>query len=363
MNFFTEEYVELHNEYDQLERQVGISKWKVINKDKNKKSGTVIFKPDENNEEEEIVEKYKTSLSECSCEDYQERQLPCIHMYRIANEFKLFSAPRVPRTINFIGDFTKGYAAGWRFIVRSCNYSALDIKRTPMVINKKEIVTYTQGKCYEFVSGSIFYDDIAAYTEKWGEAVKKIKRSIQIIETTPTDIDYKVVYRDGKLKRTTEIDYGKVKFVLYESGNKIIDEYECRQDEFVRLLKSGKFKNMEGQEINVYEESDRMKKIFNVENGHGSSYVVTFEDEGETIRASCTCQAGEHCTLCRHVIQCMEEDAEIKEAMADYGLLGIYEEYLEKNEEADRLKEEAKKIKKKFARLLLGSYRDKKKAT
>ncbi len=103
-----------------------------------------------------------------------------------------------------------------------------------------------------------------------------------------------------------------------------------------------------------------MKKKFKIENDSGLNYIVTFDDEAGSLKASCTCQAGQHFTLCKHVIKYMEEDKEIAEALENYGLIDIYNEYLEKKEEAEQLKEEAKNLKKKFARLLLGRYRNKK---
>lgn len=103
-----------------------------------------------------------------------------------------------------------------------------------------------------------------------------------------------------------------------------------------------------------------MNKVYEIENESAENYIVTFNDENGIIKASCTCPAGQHCTLCKHVIKYMLEDNEIAESLKEYGLMKVYNEYIETNEKADKLKEEAKKIKKKFARLLLGNYRDKK---
>ena len=45
-----------------------------------------------------------------------------------------------------------------------------------------------------------------------------------------------------------------------------------------------------------------MNKNFKVENDSGVSYIVTFNDEDGIIKASCTCQAGQHCqNMCSQI--------------------------------------------------------------
>ena len=102
-----------------------------------------------------------------------------------------------------------------------------------------------------------------------------------------------------------------------------------------------------------------MKKVFEIE-GSRDDYIVTFSDESGKLQASCTCPAGEHCTICKHITEVIETDEEVRESLENYGLLGAYNDYLDKEEEVEALKIEAKNLKRKFARLLLGNYRDKK---
>lgn len=276
MNFFaaTSENLKLHNEPEQKYRQEGISKYKQL---KNTSEQTI----QEILEEKEIVETYHTTLSSCTCADFEERRLPCIHIYRLANILGLFKSPNLKRTEKIIADFSKGYADGWKFIVRPCNYGALDIGFTERTRDKKRVSVLTQGTRYEFVSGSIFYDNIAAYEETWGEALKKIKRSVQIIESTSTDIDYmidleKIMCLDEDrengncykletefaiFRRNPILEYGTVKFNAYGIGNEKIGEYSCRQDEFVKLLQKGKFKDINNRHINLFETAEENIKV------------------------------------------------------------------------------------------------------
>lgn len=96
-----------------------------------------------------------------------------------------------------------------------------------------------------------------------------------------------------------------------------------------------------------------MHKSVKVIGSTGNEYCVTFSDETGTLKASCTCQAGEFGTLCKHIMEFVQHDEEVREELKNYGLLGVYEEYTEKLAEADRMKREASKIKKKFQRLLM----------
>ncbi|MBQ9442313.1 MAG: hypothetical protein IJU55_04815 [Selenomonadaceae bacterium] len=93
------------------------------------------------------------------------------------------------------------------------------------------------------------------------------------------------------------------------------------------------------------------EKSFLIEGG-SDDYVVRFTSDSKRMKASCTCPAGEHFTLCKHVIQCLE-DEEVAAELKRHGLDEVFREYLEKDKEAERLKVQAKNIKKKFARLLL----------
>ena len=87
--------------------------------------------------------------------------------------------------------------------------------------------------------------------------------------------------------------------------------------------------------------------------GSEQEYTVRFISDGEKVKAHCECQAGQFKTLCKHVMKCVEEDAEIKTALIESGLWQVYEEHLQRLKDAEKVKREAKNIKKKFERLFL----------
>ncbi|MBR2519694.1 MAG: SWIM zinc finger family protein [Selenomonadaceae bacterium] len=85
----------------------------------------------------------------------------------------------------------------------------------------------------------------------------------------------------------------------------------------------------------------------------GEIYNVTFVSDGETVKAQCTCPAGQKLTLCKHVLKCIDEHTDIRYALTQCGLMQIYEEHLLLLKESEKIKREAKSVKKKFERLLL----------
>lgn len=90
----------------------------------------------------------------------------------------------------------------------------------------------------------------------------------------------------------------------------------------------------------------------------GELYHVTFINIGETVTAHCTCPAGEKNTLCKHILKCVDENPGIKYELTQCGLWQIYEEHLLLLKESEKLKREAKNVKKKFSRLLLSGWED-----
>lgn len=76
MSFFTDEYQELHNEYDQLRRQKSSLSIKLDEVDFLNQTGR--------------IKKYVVSLDECTCTDFIMRQKPCKHMYKLACELGVF---------------------------------------------------------------------------------------------------------------------------------------------------------------------------------------------------------------------------------------------------------------------------------
>ena len=207
---------------------------------------------------------YEVSLESCTCMDFKMRRLPCKHMYKLAKELKLF-VNKNERSRELIADFTNGYAYGWRFIVRPCNYSSLDIMWQSLLAegekrgkNSKKEIVLTQGKLYNFQRGCVFYDNIEAYTGVWYDALQKINFCLQVDSVTESvDVRPIVVWEDNKFVRRQDPIYGVVNFSVYspnaeKTGLEKIKNFSCQQDEFVSLLKTGEFADENGEIQNLF---------------------------------------------------------------------------------------------------------------
>ena len=99
---------------------------------------------------------------------------------------------------------------------------------------------------------------------------------------------------------------------------------------------------------------NKFSKTFNpISNHTGEVYQVTFDCDGQTVHARCTCTASDYGTLCHHIMDCINEDDEILSALKECGLWQIYEEHQAKAKEADKLRRQSSALKKKFSKLLL----------
>ena len=98
---------------------------------------------------------------------------------------------------------------------------------------------------------------------------------------------------------------------------------------------------------------EQFEKKFTVQ-GTDAEYEVRFDSDGQTVNAHCTCPAGEHKTLCRHILKCIDDDSDLRFALTQCGYLQVYEEHLARLRYAESVKREAKNLKRKFERLLLG---------
>lgn len=247
MNFFSPEFEELHNDEEQLLRQDNSFKVEMANVRKKAQTGRTKYGD------------YEVSLESCTCMDFQMRQLPCKHMYKLANELKLF-INKSERSRELIADFSKGYADGWRFVVRPCNYASLDIILQNRLVggekrgkNSKKELTLTQGNLYNFQRGVIFYDNMAAYDGVWDDALKKINLCLQIDSVTESiDVRPIIVWEENRFVRRQAPIYGMVNFSLYKPDAERtrlekIKSFSCRQDEFVSLLKTGEFADENGE--------------------------------------------------------------------------------------------------------------------
>lgn len=255
MNYFVEGYEDLHNEEDQLLRQEQSSEvkinWEPVLGEKgepiiNEKSKTPRRKYFFDGRKQTCqIGNYTVTLERCDCMDFTQRRKPCKHMYKLASRCGVFLW-RDKLTQPLIADFGKGYADGWKFIVRPCNYEALTIKSG----------SKTQGKLYNFQSGYTFYDTLAAYEGKWCDALKNLGMCIQIDSTMESRALSFVEYDGKRYVRRSQPIYGFVKFTVYKpnaqrSQLEKFKSYECRQDEFVELLKTGTFADINGEIIGV----------------------------------------------------------------------------------------------------------------
>ena len=251
-NFFSPELLAMHNANEQLEQQVALSSIQI---QKNNNGKWLVTETESNG----TIYKYHSSLDSCDCDYFVDKHQPCRHMYRVAMKENLFKVMRSKRSDKLIADFSDGYAIGWKFIVRPCNWQSLDILYTPRRKDKHVSHVWTQGKCYSFTPGSVFYDTMAAYKLPWAEALKHITCSLQIKESSPTDIISHVYVENGILVNRAHYEYGTVKFDLYRPNEQyereyVVGHYACQQDEFVKLLKFGKFTDVEGNCHNFFEE-------------------------------------------------------------------------------------------------------------
>ena len=268
MNFFSEEWEEMHNEAEQLIRQDRASELEINWLPALDKQGKPILTKKGNVRRQYMIngrlqtcriKKYLVTLHGCTCVDFRQRHLPCKHMYKLASRLGLFIR-RDERSRQLIADFSKGYSDGWKFFARPCNYEDLDIKWQKLVVQdggreiKKPVLT--QGKQYNFRRGAIFYDVPEAYEMIWCEARQVLTFRLQVDFTAP-NFGYPVVsWVNNHFERRNEIDYGIMKFTVYTpTANKKdierVNSYACKQDEFVSLLRTGTFVDVNGEIITL----------------------------------------------------------------------------------------------------------------
>lgn len=257
MNYFVEGYEDFHNEEEQMLRQdrsmkVQINWEPVLDKNGepiiNEKSKTPRRKYFFDGRKQTCqIGNYTVTLERCDCMDFTQRRKPCKHMYKLASRCGVFSW-RDELTQPLIADFSKGYADGWKFIVRPCNFDGLGIKQ-----NNGKLV---QSTLYNFQSGNTFYDTLAAYEGKWCDALKNLRICIQIDSTMASRALSFVEYDGKRYERRSQPVHGLVKFTIYKpnaqrSQVEKFQSYTCRQDEFVNLLKTGTFADINGEIIEI----------------------------------------------------------------------------------------------------------------
>ncbi len=83
-----------------------------------------------------------------------------------------------------------------------------------------------------------------------------------------------------------------------------------------------------------------MEKSFEVTGSKGNLYTVVFDNSSGSLKAFCNCRAGMYGQLCKHVINLLNTDSDVHNALLqDSRLCQIIAEY----EESVRICDEAKK--------------------
>lgn len=94
--------------------------------------------------------------------------------------------------------------------------------------------------------------------------------------------------------------------------------------------------------------------IFHPIGSKGEVYTIRFWKENGfgSLKASCTCRAGEYGQLCKHILAVLKENPEIYAAFKkSYG--DLFDSYIAKSAELERLKKDVNNRKHQIARLLL----------
>jgi len=190
-----------------------------------------------------------------------------------------YVAAREQRSRVLIANFNGGYTQDWKFRLPDVFKDALDIKRTNIVVSGKSHDVLTQGRLFNFIVGSVIYDNEKAYELKWEEALKHVRLIVQVVESIPsivvtketitvtqTPIQIKVQTEKGDKDEIVDditlerqkVEYGKIKFKLMRPNKKkdSVEELEiidCDQEEFVAFLQMGTIINDKGHMRDIFE--------------------------------------------------------------------------------------------------------------
>ncbi|MBR6389495.1 MAG: hypothetical protein IKS15_05190 [Opitutales bacterium] len=126
--------------------------------------------------------------------------------------------------------FEGGYAKSWFFKVGDAFMGQLDMAST--------LGGATQGTCFCFETGDVFYDSAAAYALEWGEAKNKIKYCARVLQAAPSSI---VQEENSSGKKTKLVADGALKFALdtFENGEVSTREIDTNQFDFAEFLRTG----------------------------------------------------------------------------------------------------------------------------
>lgn len=96
-----------------------------------------------------------------------------------------------------------------------------------------------------------------------------------------------------------------------------------------------------------------MRKTFSVTGSKGDIYKVVFTEKNDKLQAKCGCDAGAFGTMCKHILGVIADNEDIYALLVQHEMASIYDEFVQKQAEAERLKNEAAKAKKLLAKTLL----------
>lgn len=143
--------------------------------------------------------------------------------------------------------FEGGFARGYFFCVGSVFARSLDIAQT--------LTGATQGVCFSFGVGDIFYDNVCALNLPWKQAKRQIKYIVKVVDAIPSSIIVELVKTSvvGKDKACKEVEKkikkvadGALKFILVSKNSdgefdfKNAPEISTNQFDFAEFLKTGK---------------------------------------------------------------------------------------------------------------------------
>jgi len=111
--------------------------------------------------------------------------------------------------------------------------------------SRHEVLEWTQGSTFNFTRGDTLYDSTFAYQGDWNAVLTKFRNCIEVIEASPAVPGRLPPKGPAKSDQSRSRYPGKLSFKLYIHN---VDEqrisacgiYTVSQDEFIRLLISGK---------------------------------------------------------------------------------------------------------------------------
>lgn len=134
--------------------------------------------------------------------------------------------------------FEGGFASDYFFCVSPAFTRQLDIALTS--------TGATQGSCFCFEKGDVFYDDKLAYKTIWQESKKHVNHIVRVLDAIASSIVLEEFDDGSKVKKVKKINDGFVTFSLVsknENGEfdfKNAREISTNQFDFVEFLKTGK---------------------------------------------------------------------------------------------------------------------------